>query len=132
MRLSPAAELAIRGSLILAKRHNQGPVTLGMICDDDPRLSREYLARVFGMMARAGIVRPIRGKNGGYVLTRDPQEISLLEVIESIEGPQALNICQNNPPLCEHVETCKVQKVWKELQSVFDRKLSGVNLGDCI
>lgn len=132
MRLSPAAELAIRGSLVLAQRHNQGPVTLGMICDDDKRLSREYLARVFGMMARAGIVRPIRGKNGGYVLSREPEDISLLDIIESVEGPQALNICQNNPPLCEHTEICKVHKVWTELQEVFTRKLSGVKLSDCI
>ena len=116
----------------MAQRHNQGPVTLGMICEDDKRLSREYLARVFGMMARAGIVRPIRGKNGGYVLTREPKNISLLEVIEAVEGPQALNICQNNPPLCENVDKCKVQKVWKELQAVFSRKLSGVKLSDCI
>ena len=84
------------------------------------------------MMARAGIVRPIRGKNGGYVLTRSPKEITLLEIIESVEGPQALNICQNNPPLCENAEKCKVQKVWKELQTIFDRKLSSVTLGDCI
>jgi len=82
------------------------------------------------MMARAGIVRPIRGKNGGYVLTRDPKNISLLEVIEAVEGPQALNICQNNPPLCENYKTCKVQKVWKELQGIFDKKLSAVKLSE--
>lgn len=132
MKLSPAAELAIRGSLVLASRHGQGPITLAMICTDDPRLSREYLARVFGQMARAGIVRPIRGKNGGYVLSREPEQITLLQIIEAVEGPQHLNICQHKPSLCERSETCRVQKMWAELQEIFEEKLSAVNLADCI
>lgn len=132
MKLSPAAELAIRGSIVLASHCGEGPITLATICEDDPRLSREYLARVFGQMARAGIVRPIRGKNGGYVLNREPDKVTILNIIEAVEGPQCLNICQHEPPLCDRAETCRVQKMWAELQKIFKEKLSAVSLADCL
>ena len=131
MKLSPAAELAIRGSLVLAQQYGKGPTTLADVCELHG-LSREYLAKVFGQLARADIVTPIRGKNGGYVLSRDPKDICLLEIIEAVEGPQYLNLCQYDPPRCDNVDTCKVQPVWTELQEIFEDRLRSAKLSDCI
>jgi Rrf2 family protein len=131
MKLSPAAELAVRGTLVLTEQYGQGPTTLAQICEEGD-LSREYLAKVFGMLARADLVTPIRGKHGGYELARDPSEISLLQIIEAVEGPQALNLCQYDPPKCENAQTCKVQNVWAELQEFFRAKLEAKKLSDCV
>lgn len=131
MKLSPAAELAVRGCLVLTEHHGQGPTTLAEICKAS-ELSREYLAKVFGMLSRADIIQPIRGKHGGYVLAHDPSEINLLQIIEAVEGPQALNLCQFDPPKCENVETCKVQAIWRELQQVFNEKLASMTLDQCV
>lgn len=131
MKLSPAAELGVRGVLVLAEHYGRGPITLAEVCEMRD-LSREYLAKVFGLLSRADLVTPIRGKHGGYTLARDPKDISLLEVIEAIEGPQALNLCQHDPPKCEHAETCKVQEVWAELQAVFEDRLAAQSLADCL
>ncbi len=131
MKLSPAAELAIRGTLILTQQYGKGSMTLADICKQRD-LSREYLAKVFGQLARADIITPIRGKNGGYVLARDPKHISLLDVIAAVEGPQYLNLCQCHPPKCDNAETCKVCLVWTELQGVFEKKLGSVTLAECI
>ena len=131
MKISPAAELAIQGTLVLAENFGQGPTTLAEICEVRS-LSREYLAKVFGQLARIDIVTPVRGKKGGYTLAREPKEISLLQIIEGIEGVQALNLCQYDPPRCDNAPVCKIQPIWSELQEIFTAKLSSVSLADCI
>lgn len=131
MKLSPAAELAMRGVLVLAQNYGQGPTTLADICRQRD-LSREYLAKVFGLLSRADLVTPVRGKKGGYMLSRDPSEISLLEIIEAVEGEQALNLCQYDPPKCEYAEECKVQEIWADLQKIFTETLQSKTLGDVV
>jgi len=114
MKLSTAASLGIQGVLVLAGRHGAGTITLDEICRAG-ELPRDYMARVFSRLARAGLVVAVRGKNGGYRLGRDPESISLLEVIEAIDGRLALNLCQHDPPQCEQVG-CPVRPVWSRIQ----------------
>lgn len=130
MKISPAAELAVRGVLVLARHYGQGPVTLSMICADR-ELPKQYLTKIFASLAKADIVTPLRGKHGGYVLARSPGEISLLEIIEAVEGPLSLNYCQHTPPKCDRV-TCKIRPIWTELQQVLRDKLSAMHLSDCL
>ena len=130
MRLSPAAEFAIRGVIVLARHHGDGPVTLATICRERD-LSSQYLTKIFSLLARADIVTPIRGKHGGYVLSRDPSQITVLEVIETVEGPIALNFCQHTPPKCDQ-EDCRLREVWTELQEVVRGKLGEVTMADCL
>jgi Rrf2 family protein len=131
LRLSPAAELGVRASLVLTEQYGQGPVTLASI-GEVSELSGEYLAKVLSMLSRANIVKSVRGKHGGYVLAREPGSINLLQVIEAVEGPTALNVCQFDPPQCENASECKVQKVWRELQATFDEKLASMTLDKCV
>lgn len=129
MRLSPAAELALRGMLVLANHHGQAPIPLAAICKQR-KLPREYLTKIFALLAKADLVTPVRGKRGGYRLARPPGKITLLEVIEAIEGPLALNYCQHQPSKCDQT-LCAIQPVWAELQQIIRKKLSSVTLADC-
>ena len=130
MRLSPAAELAVRGTVILAERYGQGPITLDTICSQR-ELPKQYLVKIFSSLARAGLITPVRGKRGGYMLARDPKEVSLLNVIEAVEGPLNLNYCQQTPPQCDDV-TCPVRPLWEELQQIMQGKLDSMMLADCV
>ena len=130
MKISPAAEFAVRGVLVLAEQYGQGPVTLNAVCDER-HLPKQYLSKLFASLAKADLVTPIRGKRGGYVLTRDPKGITLLEVIEAIEGPLALNYCQHAPSKCGDAQ-CLIRPVWAALQQAFREKLSSVKLADCL
>jgi Rrf2 family protein len=112
----------------LAEHYGQGPITLAKVCSRR-RLPKEYLTKIFSSLARHGLVTPIRGKRGGYVLARDPREISLLDVIEAVEGPIALNFCQQLPPQCDRND-CPMRPVWTELQGLVRRKLGAVRLSD--
>jgi Rrf2 family protein len=128
MKLSQAAELAGRGIQVLAQRYGDSPVPLDVICQVRD-LPKQYMVKLFGMLARAGLVMPIRGKGGGYLLGRAPEDISLLEVIEAVEGPLAVNQCQDTPPRCDF-EECPVRPVWTDIQRYMREKLGSVTLAD--
>ena len=130
MKLSPAAELAVRGVLVLTEEHGQRPVTLQRICERR-KLPRQYLVKIFADLTRAGLIQPIRGKNGGFCLARDPHEITVLQVIEAVEGPLALNLCQHNPPLCDD-SRCRIRPVWTRLQKAMRDELGKLTLAQCL
>ena len=129
MRLSPAAEFAIRGVSVLADEYGRGPIPLETVCERRG-LAREYLVKIFGSLVKAGVVRTVRGKKGGFLLAREPKDITLLEVIEAVEGPIALNYCQHHPPRCDEVN-CPLRAMWTELQHIVREKLGSVTLATC-
>jgi len=130
MQLSMAAELAVRGILVLAGRSGDGPVPLEAICLER-KLPRDYLTKIFGALKRAHLVRAIRGKGGGYVLGRPPSEISLLAVIEAVEGPLAMNLCQHDPPQCDETN-CRVRPIWTEIQEKVRSVLASRTLDELV
>lgn len=130
MRLSPAAEYAVRGAVVLAQNYGQGPTSLDAICATR-ELPKQYLTKIFASLTKAGLITPIRGKHGGYELAREPGQISILDVMEAVEGPLAVNFCQYAPPRCEEYQ-CPLRKVWTELQGVIHDKLANFTLADFI
>lgn len=128
MKLSMAAELGVRGILTLAEEYGRGPVPLDEICRRRD-LPKEYVAKIFTSLTRAGLVDAVRGKGGGHFLAKPPKEITLLEVIEAIEGPLATNLCQHTPPKCEEVD-CPVRPVWNEIQEQVRALLASKHLSD--
>jgi len=130
MKLSMAAEFAVRGILCLAEEYGHGPLPLDKICRRR-KLRKEYLTKIFGLLARANLVDAVRGKGGGYALSRSPAMISLLDVIEAVEGPLALNLCQHTPPKCDE-PGCRVRPVWTDLQERIRSVLSSKTLDQLI
>lgn len=129
MQLSLPAELGIRACTLLAEHNGERPVRLSDICECRD-CKKDTLVKVMKDLARADLVRPVRGNQGGYLLRKEPSEITLLDIIEAIEGTQALNRCQHVPSDCDKSETCKVQLVWKRIQKYYIRELSSITLAD--
>lgn len=75
-----------------------------------PALTR----RVVAQLVAAGFLRSRRGKGGGFALARSPAEISLLEVVEAIDGPVALNRCTLEPQECPLLPQCSVHEAWMD------------------
>jgi Rrf2 family protein len=75
-------------------------------------------------LAKAGIVRSTRGVKGGFALAKKPAEISLLNVVEAIDGPVAMNICAVDKKNCCSSTTCAVHPVWVEIRGDVENKLS--------
>ena len=90
LRCSEAAALAFYMVRILARNH-QAPITTQKVAETLDA-SPHHLAKVHGILVKAGLVRALRGPKGGFMLMRDAEEITLLEVFEAVEG--RLQPCQ--------------------------------------
>lgn len=82
----------------------------------DLGLPREFLAKILKALAARGLVRSSRGSHGGYVLARNPREISFLDAIEAAGGPVQINVCLDHKDRCEVSANCSMYHVWKEGQ----------------
>jgi Rrf2 family protein len=80
------------------------------------QIPKSFLAKILQKLARAGVVKSFRGVKGGFQLARKPAEISLLDVVEAIEGPVAMNRCALDSTLCAFSGTCSVHPVWVDLR----------------
>ena len=115
MQITRAAEYAIRGVLYLCSQP-QGSVCLLSEISEHQQIPPSFLSKIFQGLARAGIVSSTRGTGGGFTLVKDPDEITLLDVLEAIEGQIALNVCLLNGNSCDNRPTCAVHEVWHEAQ----------------
>jgi Rrf2 family protein len=116
MQITRAAEYAIRGVLYLCQQPEGAVCLLGEISERQ-NIPPSFLSKIFQNLARAGIVSSSRGTGGGFTLIKDPREITLLEVVEAIEGQISLNMCLSNGQSCENRPTCPVHSVWREAQN---------------
>jgi Rrf2 family protein len=91
-----------------------------------------FLAKIVSQLSVAGLVQTSRGARGGVSLARDPSEITLLEVVEAIDGPIALNECVNDPSSCPFGEKCRVHEIWCSAQADLINKLSGTNFASLV
>ncbi|MFO0754395.1 MAG: Rrf2 family transcriptional regulator [Thermodesulfovibrionales bacterium] len=121
MKISREADYAIRCILHMA----QEPGTLHLIADiaKGQEVPKSFLAKILQKLVRAGIVSSTRGVNGGFSLNRLPADITLLDVIEAVEGPLSLNVCVVDNKACRRKKACSVHPVWKELREFLSGKM---------
>ena len=90
----------------------------------------KFLRKIFHSLTRSGLVKSYRGLGGGFRLARNPRDISMLEVIEAIEGEVTFVPCLKIPPDCEALATCSMVEVWTEVRNRFRSTLSEVRVSD--
>ena len=94
-------------------------------------IPESYLDHLLAQLRRGGFVRSVRGPGGGHVLTRAPDEICLLHVIESLEGSVAPISCLEDGEECSHeFGPCAQRWVWEEIYEETRRRLAAVSLSD--
>jgi Rrf2 family protein len=75
-----------------------------------------FLAKIVGQLSIAGLLRTSRGAHGGVSLGREPKDISMLDVVEAIDGPIMLNDCVGKVNRCTIKDDCPVHSIWQEMQ----------------
>lgn len=96
------------------------------------RLELPTVSKVLKPLAHAGLVTPFRGAAGGYRLARSPSEISLIEIVEAIEGRIGMTECSGEHSLCEHEPHCGVQGHWRRINDVISHTLRGMSLAEML
>lgn len=90
----------------------------------------KYLPSIIRTLARGGLIRTLRGNQGGVTLARPPEEISLLEVIEAVEGPISLVPCMRGPRQCIHEDDCTFKPVCEKVQRTMMGQLDNTTFAD--
>ncbi len=131
MRLSTKSRYGLRAILEIAKSYGFSPAKRKDIATRQG-ISDSYLENILIVLKNRKIIETSRGVNGGYVLCRDPGSISVLEVVEALEGPLDIVECVSAVDACEKAEICSARTVWKELSDTWKSVLGKLSLQDLL
>jgi Rrf2 family protein len=115
MQITRQADYALRAVLHLAKMKRGERATTSSIAKEQ-RIPPSFLAKIISQLSVAGLVHTSRGARGGVTLARDPKDISLLDVVEAIDGPIQLHDCVAQGVVCAFGDHCPIRSVWYEVQ----------------
>jgi len=116
MQITRQADYAVRAVLHLAKLKDGERAATSSVAKEQ-HIPPSFLAKIISQLSIAGLLHTSRGARGGVTLARHPKDITLLEVVEAIDGPILLNICVAQGGVCALEESCPIRSVWCELQA---------------
>ncbi len=129
MKLSTRSRYGARLMVDLALHYNQGPVQLSEISKRQD-ISVKYLEQILIPLKKAGYVVTVRGPKGGYMLADPPEEITMAQIVELLEGRRNLVACMANPEICSRSDVCITKNLWEELTEMIYEKLESITLAD--
>lgn len=128
MQVTRETDYAIRCVYYLAGK--KSGVTMVDEISKEMNIPKSFLAKILQKLGKGSLVKSYRGVKGGFMLSRAPEEISLLEVIEAVQGPLAMNICALDKALCERSTACAIHPVWVEARREVEKILRRKNFAD--
>lgn len=131
MQITRQADYAVRAVLHLARTGNAERAATSTIAREQ-NIPPSFLAKIISQLSIAGLLHTSRGARGGVTLARDPKDISLLEVVEAIDGPIQLNECVTDGGVCTFEEDCPIRPVWCDAQDELVQRLRGTNFADML
>ncbi|MBE0448335.1 MAG: Rrf2 family transcriptional regulator [Actinobacteria bacterium] len=128
MKFSAKSEYALRALIDMTGYYGQGPIGVREIAARQG-IPERFLEQQITALRKAGLVKSQRGAQGGVTLAREPESITVLEIIEALEGPLAVVTCAgNNASDCARNAQCAVQDLWCQVGWAVERVLKGTTL----
>lgn len=115
MQIPRRVDYGLRAAIYLSTQDPDRSCSLAEIAKHQG-IPRKFLEKIIQNLIRSGLVKSKRGPDGGYTLTKSPDEISFQDIIESLEGPIAVNVCMDQHLSCDHLPRCTMMGVWSEIQ----------------
>ena len=132
MKLSTKGRYALRMMLDLAERRENGFISLKEIAERQ-NISKQYLEQIVSLLNTSNILRANRGKQGGYMLAKEPASYSIAQILRITEGSLAPVAClEDETNLCDRVDICKTLPMWNGLNKVISEYLEGITLQDIL
>lgn len=129
MKLSTKTRYGLRAMIELARQYNgRTPLSIVDIASRE-HISERYLEQLFLKLRRQGLIESIRGPQGGYLLSRSPEEITISEIVEVLEGPIQITDCLEGTE-CLREGVCLARKLWVRLRESMDEVLMSTTLKD--
>jgi Rrf2 family protein len=129
MKLSTKGRYALRAMLDLALQSREAPTLIKDISRRQ-EISELYLEQLFTRLKAAGLLRSVRGPKGGFLLSRHPSQIRVIDIVEAMEGTTALVECVDDADFCSRADQCVARQLWSEVKGAVDRVLESLTLED--
>ena len=131
MKLSTRSRYGTRLMLDMAQHYREGPLQLGDIAKRQ-EVSVKYLEQIIIPLKKAHYIESVRGRKGGHILTKPPEEITVGEIVALLEDSSGLVECDKDTTVCERADICPTRLLWKEAyEAMFDR-LEAITLADLV
>jgi len=132
MRLTTKGRYGVRAVVNLAAAVDDKPVSISQIAGQE-NLSPEFLEQIFFKLKKAGVIRSVRGPKGGFILNRDPREITIKTILDAVGEPLSPAPCANGRLApCPRQAECAIAPVWQEFYKVMEHHLAGISLEDIL
>jgi Rrf2 family protein len=126
MQITRQADYAVRAVYYLTKLGSDSRAATSQIAEEQ-HIPPSFLAKIISQLSVAGLLHTSRGARGGVSLARDPEEISLLDVVEAIDGPILLNECVAESGACTFSDDCPMRPIWCDAQKDLVTRLENTN-----
>lgn len=133
MKLSTKGRYGLRAMLDMAMFNEEGPIATHTIAERQG-ISERYLEQLLIPLKQNGLVKSIRGSQGGYLLGRNPKDISVGDIIRVLEGPIAPVECVSevNPDECQRADYCVTRIIWSQVRDAISNVLDSYSLEDLV
>ena len=131
MQITRQADYAVRAVLYLARMEANKRAATSQVAQEQ-HIPPSFLAKIISQLSIAGLLHTSRGARGGVSLARAPKDITLLEVIEAIDGPIMLNECVGDGSNCTFDEDCPLKPVWCEAQNELVTRLRNTDFASLL
>ncbi len=130
MKISTKGRYGTRFMLDLAINTNGGPIPLKDVAARQ-EISEKYLEQIIPYLSRGGLIRSIRGPQGGYMLSMPPKEITVGQILRTLEGPLApVDCAAGDDPMCSRSESCATLQVWRKIHQAVENVVDNITLED--
>ena len=131
MKISTKGRYGLRILVDLATHDAEKPRLIRDIAESQG-ISEKYISRLVIDLRKAKMIRSIRGVNGGFHLAKSPEDITLLDVLEAMEGPLSIVDCVHTPKKCDKNMNCAAREIWAGLNEGIRDLMRGVTLADVL
>ncbi len=131
MKISTRGRYGLRALVDLALYQNDKAIPLREISERE-RISEQYLEQLFASLRKAGVVSSVRGAHGGYLLNKEPENITAGDVIRILEGPIRPVNCVTEDFECEQEDECVTHELWGLLSEKMGEVLDSYTLQDLV
>ncbi len=128
MKISARTRYGLRILLDIARHRGDGSLRTIAEIASSQTISAAFISRLAVPLKRAGLINSERGVGGGLSLAKNPGEISLLDIMEALDGPVSIVKCVALPKICKRNKTCKVRGIWDGINSAIKNSLASITL----